>query len=211
MKLYITSFLLLVSAACTSTHTSPPIENRPPVLQQVESGKVIYRSNQHTIRYPESIKAYSLGRRVDIFDPSLMYEGGVVYRIVNDSSWNLQPGLPEHIPFGDTPPVQVKENENALRAEIEVKANEQRTMYRFLKDASDKASRQISALEASHQISRKLLEQNRHLKESLSKSRTENKQLQNEVELMKDKLQSLLRYYQQKEVENAKSKFRRTP
>ena len=211
MKLYITSFLLLISAACTSTHTSPPIENRPSVLQQIESGKMIYGSNQHTIRYPESIKAYSLGRRVDIFDPSLMYEGGVVYRIENDSSWNLQPGLPEHIPFGGTPPVQVKENENALRAEIEVKANEQRSMYRFLKDASDKASRQISALEASHQISRKLLEQNRHLKESLSKSRIENKQLQNEVELMKEKLQSLLRYYQQKEVENAKSKFRRTP
>lgn len=208
-NLTLTLLTLFFAAACSSSVKPSHPENRPPVLIQEVSGNYLPTNSKPQFRYPETLKAYALGRRIDKHDPSLMYEGGLVYRVENNSSWNLQPGFPENIPFGGSEPEKFKDNANALKAEIEVKANEQRALYRALKEASDKASGQMDALKVSTQLSRKLLEQNKNLKEKLLQSTAENKKLHADLETLKNQLQSLLKFYQQKQ--QIKSSFRRTP
>lgn len=207
IKLTIQSLIILLfTAACSSSTEPSQNQNRPPLF--VKEIKAEQSGSVSALRYPETLKAYSVGRRIDSSDPSLMYEGGILYRIENDSAWNLQPGLPEKTPFNNSNTQKYPDSQEALKAEIEVKANEQRAIYRYLKEASDKAAGQIDALKISSQLSRKLLEQNKVLKEKLLQSQSENKQLQADLETLKKQIQSLLQFYQQKE--SHKSKFRRT-
>ncbi len=203
---------ILIAVACSSPQSSPPTAtDRPPHFSNEVSGNFIHSSDMPDLRHRDTVKAYSLGRRIDDSDNSIMHEGNIIYRVENDSAWNLQPGIPEKLPFGDQPPVSVKDNEGLLRAEIEVKANEQRALYRYLKNAADKASGQIDALKESAKISRELLTQNKALKEKLSLSEQNNKELTENLLQLKEQLQSLMKFHQQKEEEKLKSKFRRTP
>ena len=45
-----------------------------------------------TIRYPEIINAYHVGRYVDPNDGLVMHEQHVVYRVEENTRWNLHPG-----------------------------------------------------------------------------------------------------------------------
>ena len=209
IKILIITIILHFVAACVSEKCPPqPPEYRPHISNEV--GATFIRADDAIkLRTPESIKAYSLGRRVDASDHSLMYEGGILYRVENDSSWNLQPGLPEKLPFAGTLIGTVKDNTSALEAEVEVKANEQRRLYEYLKNVSKDAGGQMKALEASAKISRQLLEQNKVLKTKLHSSDQHNQELTKDLAKLKTQLGSLLKFYQKKEEEKIKSRFRR--
>lgn len=204
-------FLLILATACTSTNTPSHISTAGPsplpVSESVQKNEASLDSRK--LRQAETLKAYSLGRRVDANDSSLMYEGGIVYRLENDSAWNLQPAIPENIPYGGKTPASLKDNKDALRAEIEVKVNEQRALYQFLKEAGEKAEGQIDALKVSARISRQLLEQNKVLKQKILKNSAEKKKLESEIDKLKNQIQALLNFYRQKQ--EADSRFRRTP
>ena len=208
-----TLFLLsvLISAAACSNSTPPQhfsLSERPPLFHEV-SGNNIRSVDKPRLRHGETLKAYSLGRRVDAADPSLMHESSIIYRIENDSSWNLQPGLPPKIPFAGESPLIVGDNEDALRAEIEVKANEQRQLYKYMKNASEQVAVQIKDLQSSANISLKLLEQNKLLKNKLTESELKNKKLQQDLSKMQEQLQALFKFYRKNQEEQIKSKFRR--
>ena len=211
MKIYILimTTVFLFTAACVSEKIPPLPENRPSYLSPEVSGAFIRADDLSNLRSRENIKAYSLGRRIDGSDDSLMYEGGVVYRVENESSWNLQPSLAVKLPFSGSSASAVKDNENALRAEIEVKANEQRRLYDYLKNVSKDASGQMKALESSAKIGRQLLDQNKALKERLLSSEQQKQALNSDLVKLKTQLGSLLKFYQKKEEEKIKSKFRR--
>ena len=200
--------ILIWAAACTSK-VPPQLPPRPPLFINEVSGSSVRTADMPLLRYGENIKAYSVGRHIDPADPSVMHEGSIVYRIERDSAWNLQPGLPPKIPFAGEAAKSVGDNEDALRAEIEVKANEQRLLYRYIKEASEEAAGQMDALQSSAQISRKLLEQNKLLKGRLSESELKNKKLQADLSKVKDQLQVLLKFYKKTQEEKIQSKFRR--
>ena len=84
-------------------------------------------------------------------------------------------------------------------------------LYKYLKKAADKANSQIDALKESANISRGLLTQNTVLKEKLILSQENNKQLSENLLKLKEQVQSLMKFYQQKEEEKIKSQFRRKP
>lgn len=45
-----------------------------------------------TVRYPETVRAYHFGRYVDPNDGLVMHEQHVVYRVEENTRWNLHPG-----------------------------------------------------------------------------------------------------------------------
>ena len=209
IKILIIAIILHFVAACVSEKCPPqPPEYRPHISSEV-AATFIRADDEINLRIPENIKAYSLGRRVDAGDKSLMHEGGLIYRVENDSSWNLEPGLPVKLPFSGTPSEELKDSDSALEAEMEVKANEQRRLYEYLKTVSKDAGGQMKALEDSAKISRQLLEQNKVLKAKLHSTDQHNQELTKDLAKLKTQLGSLLKFYQKKEEEKIKSRFRR--
>ena len=211
MKMLILILLSLYISACsTDPMPAPKVPERKALIVIPENGGTyIHQSDMEKLRYPEELKAYSIGRLEDAHDPGLMYESHIVYRVESDSAWNLQPGLSPNLSF-QLPVSTIKSDEKELlEAELEVKANEQRAMYKYLKDASDKASSQIGALEESVLISKKLLAQNSELKKSLSQKNLENQELQKALTTLKNQLQALLKFQQKREEINIRSKYRR--
>ena len=209
-KLIIILLSLYVSACSTKPMPAPQVpERKAPIVIPEIGGTYINQNDMEKLRYPEELKAYSIGRLEDAYNPDLMHESHIVYRVESDSAWNLQPGLSPDLPF-QLPVSTIKSDEkDLLQAELEVKANEQRAMYKYLKDASDKASSQIGALEESVLISKKLLAQNSELKKSLSQKNLENLELQKALTTLKNQLQALLKFQQKKEEINIRSKYRR--
>ena len=211
MKMLILILLsLYVSACSTKPMPAPEISGRkaPIVIPEI-GGTYIHQNDMEKLRYPEELKAYSIGRLEDAHDPGLMHESHIVYRVESDSAWNLQPGLSPNLPFQLPVSTTQYHEKELLQAELEVKANEQRAMYKYLKEASDKASSQIGALEESILISKKLLAQNSELKKSLSQKNLENQELQKALTTLKNQLQALLKFQQKKEEINIRSKYRR--
>ena len=73
-----------------------------------------------TVRYPESIRAYHIGRYVDPADGLVMHEQHTVYRVEENTRWNLHPGWnmavqfwPPHNPAFNPSPVN-----DAVLAEV---------------------------------------------------------------------------------------------
>ena len=204
------TFILLMGCTNSNPSSLPPHDAYSPSipLQEV-SGTYTAPSEQEKLRHAETLKAYSLGRRIDSNDSSIIHEGGIVYRIENDSAWNLQPNYLEKIPFAGESTMNAKDNEAVLRAEIEVKANEQRALYKYLKEASEEANKQLSAIEDSAELSRKLFQQNLSLKERLKNRTAENEAMNQELLKLKEQMKALLKFYQDQQINKAKSKYRR--
>ena len=209
MKTFILLLTFTFLMGCTQSKMAPPHTYSPSFPIQEVSGTYTAPPEQEKLRHAETLKAYSLGRRIDSNDSSIMHEGGIVYRIENDSAWNLQPNYLEKVPFAGELPVSVKANEAVLRAEIEVKANEQRALYKYLKEASEEANKQLSAIEDSAELSRKLFQQNLSLKERLKNRTNENEAMREELIKLKEQMKALLKFYQNQQINKAKSKYRR--
>lgn len=54
--------------------------------------------NDSTVRYPEIVRAYHFGRYADPNDDLLMHEQHVVYRVEENTRWDLHPGPAENNP-----------------------------------------------------------------------------------------------------------------
>lgn len=71
---------LLFLTACSTT---PKLASRP----QSQSPS----TDSSTVRYPEVVRAYHFGRYVDPDNDLVMHEQHVVYRVEDNTRWNLQP------------------------------------------------------------------------------------------------------------------------
>jgi hypothetical protein len=80
-KLYLMPLLFLT--ACSTT--------KPPALV-LQPEPPLPTTDNSAIRYPEVIRAYHVGRYVDPNDDLVMHEQHVVYRVEENSLWNLHPG-----------------------------------------------------------------------------------------------------------------------
>lgn len=83
---------LLFLSACSST---PKLALRPQPSPSVDNAAV---------RYPEVVRAYHFGRYVDPNDDLVMHEEHTVYRVEENTHWNLHPGTPDVGANEATPP-----------------------------------------------------------------------------------------------------------
>jgi hypothetical protein len=74
---------LLFLTACSTT---PKLTLRP---QQPPSA-----TDNSVVRYPEVLRAYHVGRYADPNDDLVMHEQHVLYRVEDNTRWNLHPGRP---------------------------------------------------------------------------------------------------------------------
>jgi len=92
---------LLFLAACSTTQP-PKLALRPEPTPATDNSGV---------RYPELVRAYHFGRYVDPSDDLVMHEQHVVYRVEENTRWNLHPGngvfpqtsAPDNAAFSPTP------------------------------------------------------------------------------------------------------------
>jgi hypothetical protein len=100
---------LLLLTACSTT---PKLALRP---QQPSS------TSADGVRYPEVLHAYHVGRYADPNDDLIMHEQHIVYRVEENTRWDLHPGtigvnatspIPHDVAFSPTPV------NDAVRAEV---------------------------------------------------------------------------------------------
>lgn len=90
---YLALLPLVLVASCASR---PQLALRPAPPSSVATDK--------SVRYPEQVRAYQIGRLVDPTHPELMTEAHAVYRVEVSSRWNLRPGSPNAATLLNPPP-----------------------------------------------------------------------------------------------------------
>jgi hypothetical protein len=90
----ITCFIpLILLTACSTT---PKLTLRP---QQPPSA-----ADNAAVRYPDTVRSYYFGRYVDPSDNLVMHEKHVIYRVEENSRWDLHPKQTDYAVFQFTPP-----------------------------------------------------------------------------------------------------------
>jgi len=79
MKPYYLFPLIFLTACSTTPKLTLRPQQPPPVM------------DNSTVRYPEVMRAYYVGRYVDPNDDLVMHEQHVVYRVEENTRWNLHP------------------------------------------------------------------------------------------------------------------------
>jgi hypothetical protein len=80
MKMFYLVPLLFLSACSTAPKLALRPQQPPPA------------TDNSAVRYPEVIRAYHVGRYADPNDDLVMHEQHVVYRIEENTRWDLHPG-----------------------------------------------------------------------------------------------------------------------
>ncbi len=93
MKLhYLFPALLLVGCASSNP---PTVDVGPGPLPQKHDVP-----DPASVRTPEQLKAYPVGRYEDPNDPDVMHEGHTVYRAETSPEWDTDPNEPTSLPLG---------------------------------------------------------------------------------------------------------------
>ena len=90
-KLYFIPLVFL-----TACSTTPKLALRP---QQPPPA-----ADNASVRYPDMVRAYHFGRYIDPNDDLVMHEQHVVYRVEENTRWNLHSGQTDNVVFQFTPP-----------------------------------------------------------------------------------------------------------
>jgi hypothetical protein len=85
---------LILLPACATR--KPVVVQMPPTMPAT----MLAPPDVAAIRYPENVKAYSIGRYVDPNDPLVMHEAHTIYRVETTSKWNLHPNALVDVPGG---------------------------------------------------------------------------------------------------------------
>lgn len=75
-------FALVLLSAC-ATHPRPVLSLKP-----------LPRAEPASVRLPEVIQQYHVGRLVDLENPEVMHEAHPFYRVEAEARWDLRPGAP---------------------------------------------------------------------------------------------------------------------
>ena len=156
MKYLIAILTLCMCSACAT--------RKPVKIPSSSTAEGIYGNNMPSVRVPETVKAYPVGRYTDPNFPDQMHERHTVYRREQSADWNYRPSEPYALPLGPT-----VANSNPSPGFYQVADEEQR-------NAQQKAYAEA------------LLEQNRAMKkrlEDLQQEAAKVPELQQEVERLK--------------------------
>ncbi|HUZ05858.1 MAG TPA: hypothetical protein VMV89_00055 [Candidatus Paceibacterota bacterium] len=102
----------------TACSTTPKLVLRP---QQPPPA-----TDNSAVRYPEVVRAYHFGRYVDPNDDLVMHEQHVVYRVEENTRWNLHPGPAGGSPVSPAPSRNAAFNPTPVNDAILAEVNSQR-------------------------------------------------------------------------------------
>jgi hypothetical protein len=111
-------FIPLMFLTACSTNRPPTLILRP---QQPPPA-----TDNSAVRYPEVVRAYHFGRYVDPNDDLVMHEQHVVYRVEENTRWNLHPGPAGGSPLAPAPSRNAAFNPTPVNDTILAEVNSQR-------------------------------------------------------------------------------------
>jgi len=162
MKAYLLILLVFLTGCASNQKPHVTVMNtmpaRPQPAQSVE-----------TVRYPENLKGYSVGRYVDPNNNLVMHERHTVYRVETTAQWNLNPNAPVAVPLGPAIGLIDPARNNApVNAEVIAEVNRQKAATQALLDQGAKLDQTLSQLSGAFQVTARLGEQNRQLRDELT-------------------------------------------
>jgi hypothetical protein len=108
-------FPALLLVGCASSHPTSVTTGSGPLSSKHEV------SDPASIRQPEQVKAYPVGRYQDPNDPDVMHEGHMIYRAETSAQWDTDPNQPTSLPLGpgEMATADPSQEHTALTAELE--------------------------------------------------------------------------------------------
>jgi hypothetical protein len=142
MKLhYLFPALLLVGCASSN----------PPTLN-VGAGPLPQKHNVSdpaSVRTPDQVKAYPVGRYEDPNDPDIMHEGHTVYRDESSPDWNTDPNEPTSLPLGpgEMATADPAQEHTALTAELEQRLKQEDQLLQTTYEQNERLAQEIKGLQ----------------------------------------------------------------
>jgi hypothetical protein len=146
MKLhYLVPALLLVG--CASSHPPTVDVGAGPLPQKHDA------PDPASVRTPEKLKAYPVGRYEDPNDPDVMHEGHTVYRAETSPDWNTDPNEPTSLPLGpgEMAAADPAQQHTALTAELEQRLKQEDQLLQTTYEQNERLAEEIKALQAQQQ------------------------------------------------------------
>ncbi|HEV3272812.1 MAG TPA: hypothetical protein VGZ93_11580 [Candidatus Methylacidiphilales bacterium] len=142
---YLLPALLLVGCASSN----PPItDGSPGPLPQKHDVP-----NTASVRTPEQLKAYPVGRYEDPDDPDVMHEGHTIYRAETSPEWNTDPNAPTDLPLGpgEMAEADPAQEHTALTAELEQRLKQEDQLLQTTYEQNERLAQEIGKLEEQQQ------------------------------------------------------------
>ena len=142
---YLFPALLLIG--CASTHHPTLDVGEGPLPQKHEV------SDAASVRTPEQLKAYPVGRYEDPNDPDVMHEGHTVYRAESSPAWNTDPNEPTDLPLGpgEIAAADPSQQHVALTAELEQRLKQEDQLLQTTYEQNERLAQEIAKLEEREQ------------------------------------------------------------
>lgn len=156
MKIY-----FLIPLALLTGCASPRVVQMPPPVP----GTV----TTETVRYPEIVKAYYVGRYIDPNNPLIMEGRHVIYRVESTAKWNLHPDDPAGALSGPALTFTNSAYVNPpINAAVIAEVNKQRAATQTLVNEGAKMNQTLSQLPAAFRAVKQVEQQNLNLKQELT-------------------------------------------
>ena len=106
-------------------------------------------SDPASVRTPEQLKAYPVGRYEDPNDPDVMHEGHTVYRAETSPDWNTDPNAPTSLPMGpgEMATADPSQQHTALTAELEQRLKQEEQLLQTTYEQNERLAQEIAKLE----------------------------------------------------------------
>ena len=142
---YLLPALLLVG--CASSHPSTVDVGAGPLPQKHDV------PDPASVRTPEQLKAYPVGRYEDPNDPDVMHEGHTVYRAETSPDWNTDPNEPTSLPLGpgEMATAEPSQQHTALTAELEQRLKQEDQLLQTTYEQNERLAQEIGKLEERQQ------------------------------------------------------------
>ena len=163
MKTFPFAFLLLVAGCSTHRFEKVTVSPRP--------AAIVSDNLTERVRYPEIVMDYHIARYVDPNHPLLMHEAHMVYRVEGFPAWNL------HSPSGDFvlpgslfAPTNAASAPPLVNEAVIAELNQQHTITRTMRQQTESLNSSLHDFANALSGTRNLVEQNKTLREELSKA-----------------------------------------
>jgi hypothetical protein len=102
-----------------------------------------------SVRTPEQLKAYPVGRYEDPDDPDLMHEGHTVYRAETSPEWDTDPNAPTSLPLGpgELATADPTQEHTTLTAELEQRLKQEDQLLQTTYEQNERLAQEIKTLQ----------------------------------------------------------------
>src|ERR1700722_7344376 len=106
-----------------------------------------------SVRTPEQLKAYPVGRYEDPDDPDVMHEGHTVYRAETSPDWNTDPNETTSLPLGpgEMATADPSQQHTAFTAELEQRLKQEDQLLQTTYEQNERLAQEIAKLEEREQ------------------------------------------------------------